>query len=257
MFVCARLYPYVRGDGAYDRPNPLLDLPIREPRNVTVTRATSDSLGIRTDQVPATLSRVILNINDRITGDNRAVALHGGLIGVAQDDDGALRPVAGWHLTPATIEIDDVIDRIEREHVVAPPETPSFFGGSADLVALYRRLGSATLFDGAWRLLPESEHRRVWRSSHQHSLVTVIDLADGRSIAAASDDATETTHWVTCRIGRPDNDEGHRLLDEAVDVPVYGTSLAMLLEAAMDSGGDISHLVTGNLHRLEAACTPS
>jgi hypothetical protein len=37
------------------------------------------------------------------------------------DDDGALCPVAGWYLAPAAVEIDDVIDRIEREQQVSPP----------------------------------------------------------------------------------------------------------------------------------------
>jgi hypothetical protein len=41
------------------------------------------------------------------------------------------------------------------------------------------------------------------------------------------------------------------LVDEPADVPVYGTSLALLLDAALDSGGDISHLETGRLDQLD------
>jgi hypothetical protein len=33
-------------------------------------------------------------------------------------------------------------------------------------------------------------------------------------------------------------------------VPVYGTSLALLLDAALDSGGDIAHLETTRLSQL-------
>jgi hypothetical protein len=40
------------------------------------------------------------------------------------------------------------------------------------------------------------------------------------------------------------------LLDEAADVPVLGTSLALLLDAALDSGGDVAHLETGRLDQL-------
>jgi len=81
----ARLYPYLTGDGVLNEPNPLLELPIDEPRDVT---ADDDMVyrgpGIRSDSVPATLSRVRVNLNDRGRGDNQAVALHAGLVSVAQ-----------------------------------------------------------------------------------------------------------------------------------------------------------------------------
>jgi len=88
---------------------------------------------------------VVVNVNGRIAGDNRTLALHAGLVGTVQDPDGALRPVAGWHLAPAAVEIEDVLDRITHDHDTTPPE-PSRFGvdGPADLVALYRRIGSAS-----------------------------------------------------------------------------------------------------------------
>jgi hypothetical protein len=38
---------------------------------------------------------VVINVNDQVCGDNQVVTVHGGLIGIAQDPDGALRPVAG------------------------------------------------------------------------------------------------------------------------------------------------------------------
>ncbi|MGI8332715.1 DUF4419 domain-containing protein [Actinomadura scrupuli] len=258
----ARLYPYLTGQGEVSRPNPLLDLPIDEPRDVT----TDDEMGyrgpgIRSDRVPATLSRVIVNVNDRAGAENRAVALHAGLVGVAQDDDGALRPVAGWYLAPATVEIDDVIDRIVRDHETDPPRPHRLFYASADLAAVYRRVGSATLFDGAWRLRPVADHRRVLRGEGQCQIETVIDLADGRSICAAIEFSAQIFHWVLCRIekaapGPPGTPNSRfRLVDEPADVPVYGTSLALLLDAALDSGGDISHLETGRLDQLDGPAT--
>lgn len=252
----ARLYPYLAGDGVVNVPNPLLELPIDEPRDVTVDGMFYRGAGIRSDGVPATLSRVIVNVNDKVGRNNQAVALHAGLVGVAQDDDGALRPVAGWHVAPAAVEIDDVIDRIVRDHDVTPPQPVRLFDACADVVAVYRRIGSATLFGGAWRLRPVVDHRQVWRGDYL-PIVTIIDLADGRSIGAASDYDTQTTHWVICRVEEvaPEGSDAlrrdFRLVDEPADVPVYGTSLALLLDAALDSGGDIAHLETGRLDQLD------
>ncbi|MFY1698591.1 DUF4419 domain-containing protein [Solwaraspora sp. WMMA2101] len=253
----ARLYPYLRGKGALDRPNPLLELPVDEPRDATVDgRGFYNGPGIRTDRLPATLSRVIVNVNDATANDNRTVALHAGLVGVAQDDDGALRPVAGWYLAPAAVEIDDVIDRIVRDHDITPPQRLDVFNLTDELVALYQRVGSATLFD-IWRLLPVTEHRHIYRDYDEPSLLAVIESPDGQSICAALDDKTQSAHWVRCRIeevaaARSDEFQARfRLIDDPADVPVYGTSLAHLLDAALDSGGDISHLETGRLDQLD------
>ncbi|MDQ3786021.1 MAG: DUF4419 domain-containing protein [Actinomycetota bacterium] len=235
----ARLYPYLERDGVVSTPNPLLDLPVDEPRDVTG----DDIVGIRSDHVPAALSRVVVNVNDGT--DVRAVALHAGLAGVTQLDDGALCPVAGWHLSPATVEIEDVIDRIVRDHVTTPPESRSLrvLVQCADLVALYDRVGSATLFDGSWRLRPGQDARTIVLDDGD--LITpVFDLSDGTTLCAVDSD-TRVTHWITGHL-----DENHRLSDDPRDVPVYGTSLAHLLNAALDSGGDIGHLKTGTLDRL-------
>jgi hypothetical protein len=253
----ARLYPYLSREGVIDLPNPLLDLPIDQPRDLTGDdRMGYRGPGVRTSQVSAVLSRVNVNVNDQVAGDNRVVALHAGLVGVAQDTDGALRPIAGWHLAPGGVEIDDVIDRIVREHETTAPQPARVWSAAADLVAVYRRIGSAGLFDGAWRLVPIGEHRLVFRDHGRPLIETIIDLADGRSIAAVTDDLTEVTHWVIGRIEKEPADDHRsrwRLLDDPAEVAVYGTSLALLLDAALDSGGDIAHLRTGHLGQLDAA----
>ncbi|MEU3458265.1 hypothetical protein ABZ671_32505 [Micromonospora sp. NPDC006766] len=46
-------------------------------------------------------------------------------------------------------------------------------------------------------------------------------------------------------------DARFRLVDDPADVPVYGTSLAQLLDTALDSDGDITHLETGRLDQLD------
>jgi hypothetical protein len=247
----ARFYPYLTHITA-DVPNPLLELPIGEPRDVTTEpggRYTGP--GVQSSSIPATLSRVVVNVNDRVSGDNRVVALYAGLVGVAQDPDGALRPVAGWHVTPAVMEIDDVIDRMVREHHTTPPQNVP---GDApvEVIALYHRVGSATLFGGRWRLVPANERRYVeflnlWTE-------TLIELADGRTIAAATDVSTTLTYWVLCRVAETSepgqSTPRYRLADDPADVPLLGTSLAILLDAAMDSDGDVVHLETGRLNHL-------
>lgn len=249
-----RFYPYLAGT-TVDVPNPMLDLPLGEPSGVTPS---PDSFyrgpGIRSTAVPATLSRVIINVNDRGAGDNRVVALEGGLVAVAQDPDGALRPVAGWHVAPAAVQIDDVIDRIVTGHDTTPPDGlgPE---GSADTVALYSRIGSATLFGGRWRLVPHTEHRR-FRIGGSHVASALVELADGRSIASVVDHDTQTEHWLLCRVADDPSPKGFGRLGELAgdpaDVPMLGTSLAMLLQSALDADGDIAHLETGRLDRFLA-----
>jgi hypothetical protein len=257
-----RFYPYLAGDGGQDQPNPMLDLPLDEPRDLTVDPDDYRGYtgpGITSDTVPATLSRVRVYLVDRARGANSTVALHGGVAAVAQDPDGALRPVTGWHVAPAAVEIDDVIDRIVAEHRADPPVPPRYPRGPAEILAIHRRMASATLFDGAWRLLPDRETRHASFPGGP-SLTAYIDLPDGRSIAAVADYRTGTSHWVVCRIesgGPPPGPDEYRLPppDRLVDrrpedVPVYGTSLALLLETALDHDGDFEQLRVGTLDRL-------
>ncbi|WP_344899093.1 DUF4419 domain-containing protein [Actinomadura meridiana] len=252
----ARFYPYLVLNGEAAQPNPLLELPIDEPRDVATDPGRRyDGPGIRSDCVPATLSRVRVTINDRVGRVNQSVALHAGLLGIAQDEDGALRPLGGWYLAPAPVEIDDVIDRIVRDHETDPPQPHSWYQASAELAELYRRVGSATMFDGAWRLRPIADRRVVWRRMDQGLITAIIDFADGRSLCGVVDSGERAFHWIVCRVERVDAEgEPHkkfRLVDDPADVPVYGTSLAMILDVALDSGGDISRLETGRLDRLD------
>lgn len=253
----ARLYPYLRGSAGIDQPNPLLDLPIDEPRELTFGRMGYQGPGVRSDTVPATLSRVVVTVNDRNSGDNSAVALRGGLVGVAQDADGALRPVAGWHLASAQIEIGDVIDRLIREHQVSPPQPGLLPNGTAELAGLYERVGAATLFGGAWRLLPIAEHGLIPRDYPIPYLATIMQIPGDRVLAAAVD-LGETMHWVTCHVEDLGLDptglagRRQRLLDEPADVPIFGTSLALVLQSILD-GGDLTGLETGRLADLDTA----
>lgn len=66
--------------------------------------------------------------------------------------------------------------------------------------ALYNRVGAATLFDGAWRLLPVAERGHIPRGYHDMHLATIMTIPDGGCLAAAVDLTSETMHWITCRV---------------------------------------------------------
>ncbi|GAB3840472.1 hypothetical protein [Dactylosporangium cerinum] len=159
-------------------------------------------------------------------------------------------------MAPAAIEIEDVLDRLVREHETTPPVDDRRHG-PADLIALYSRIGSATLFDGRWRLLPARDRQLVDDDFTEWFTETLIDLDDGRSIAAVVDLVTQATYWVVCRLAAIESPRPYgprfRLAEDLADIPVLGTSLALLLDAAMDAGGDIAHLETGRLDQLPTA----
>jgi hypothetical protein len=254
----ARLYPYLLSNGKLEHPNPLLDLPIDQPRDLTGPHPRGmgyQGPGIPSTGVPATLSRVVVNVNDQVTGDNRAVALSAGLVAVAQNLDGALGPVAGWHLTPATPNIHDVTDRLTREHSTTPPAPTPAWQLPAEAVALYERIGSAVLFDATsapWRGLPVADHRITYLGDgYAVSVQGIIELPGDRMLAALARDMQEPTFWVICRMRRGASGRSTWEVDqEPADIQVYGTSLAMIIDAALDAGGDIDHLRTGWLNDL-------
>ena len=152
-----------------------------------------------------------------------------------------------------------MIDRLLASHQAAPPAPGHAFFPfvPAEVTALYDRIGSAALFGGAWRLLPPAERRMAWLADSHRQILAFIDLPDGRSIAATTDAGGHAMHWISCRLTEtgPRHPAEWRprqaqLIDDPADVPVYGTSLAQILDAALDSGGDITHLETTRLSHL-------
>ncbi|MEU8077807.1 DUF4419 domain-containing protein [Catellatospora citrea] len=251
----ARLFPYLNGESSADQPNPLLELPLDEPRDVTEGGRLYFGPGVWPADVPATLSRVVVNVADPVGDGISAVALHGGVVAVAQDPAGALHPVAGWHLAPASADIDDLLDRIEREHVTAPPGRPNWHG-PAELVAMYQRMSSATLFDGAWQLAPAFLPRRA-NLDGNITVAPAFDLPDGRSICWVHRWREVVNHWAVCRVAEVRTEAGNGMYvrnwafdDDPAAVWLYGTSLATLLEVALDNGGDIASLRSGRLADL-------
>jgi hypothetical protein len=175
--------------------------------------------GIRTDRVPATLSQVRIDVNDRLDGQNRPVALHAGLVAITQDPDGALRPLPGWHLTPATLQIGEVIDRLIRDHPTTRP--------------------------------PHPHPTRCGRHPANSSPCTTASAPPPCSTAPGSYAPRATTD----RSGSGTN--SHPSWPSSTPPMVAGsapspttTSLALLLDAALDSQGDITYLETCHLDQL-------
>jgi hypothetical protein len=195
--------------------------------------------------------------------------LNAGLVGVTQDEDGALRPVAGWHLARATAGIGEVIDRLVAAGLTEPAEEPRRRGrrlegpeeileGPGEVIALYHRIASATLAGGSWRLRPAAEHSTASLRGTGLRVEIIADLPDGRSLAAATSFSTDVTHWITARFTEDDSRQSpirraprdDKFLDAPAEVPVYGTSLAAILAAALDNDGDITHLESARLSDL-------
>jgi hypothetical protein len=270
----ARLYPYLLRAGRHDRVNPLLALPLDEPRD---TDGDHFGLpGVRSDDVGAGLSTAIVHVHSR--GERVRVDLDGGLVGVTQDDDGALEPVCGWALRVARSSIHDIVDRLRADHAVTPrrvgPADGRALTGPADVIALYDYLDEATLFASTipWRIRPRAEHEQIeltmLHGGHL-SVTRLIDLPDGTCVAS---NAGQRTHYVRLATGMlgPPRPAAHGWDDPQIiavhgpapirrpstqtveETPVVATSLADLLTWALDHGGSTDLPILGQLvDRLE------
>jgi hypothetical protein len=192
----------------------------------------------------------VVRINNPVARKNKSVALHAGLVGVTQSPNWELKPIAGWHVTEATPKIGPVLDRIVRDHETTPPVKVLHWAASAEVVELYERFGSATAADGQWRIVPADGHRKVF-PRRRMVLDGYVELADGRILAMIGD--RRDYAWVLCRFD-PDTDNDRpdrwRLAGSADDVPVLGTSLAMVLDVILD-GDDPARLEIGRLDELD------
>lgn len=254
-----RLYPYLVEAGTVACPNPMLDLPIDDPRGHD-RRGDYRGPGIRTDQVSHTSSRVLVHLDAPPTAGRGAVALHGGVVGVTQHEDGALQPILGWYLLPAKLELADVLDRmVGTEGCVAAPSTSSRterrgLQGPADVIALFDRVASASLFGGAWRLRePRACQLTAKMLDHRTSIAgismgCIFDLSDGQALCYACVGDFKLG-WFRARVTPTPGDwvVETNLADAPEDIAMLGDSLALILETALDTGGDVSALAHGTL----------
>lgn len=254
----ARLYPYLIHGGQVSIVNPLLELPIDEPRDAGAGEEDEPRWyagpGIRSDMVPAGPCTARVQVVDIVRNERRQVALHGGVLAVAQDPEGRLGPVCGWILRAAGPSIAVVLDRIRAEHACVAATAPAESAapricGPADVVGLYRELDEATLFAETrrWWIRPLAQHERI-AFVHTHgasfSVDRCIDLPDGRFVALAHvrgetalvlgrSDAIEPPGDVVVKYGVRER----RSTEALAEVPVLDMSLAELLDAALAANG--------------------
>jgi hypothetical protein len=241
-----RLYPYIEVDGVVNHPNPMLALPIDEPRGFPSGKH-YDGPGLRSSAVPATRSRVRVHVVDG-AGAPRGVALEAGVVAVAQEPDLALRPMIAWRLAPAEAEIEDVVDRIladPRTVVVKPAGEHRDLEGPAELIALYQRIDTATLFESprTWRIRAPGEHLQL-RMKAGDPIFCLIDVPDGRSIGYRFPLRSGEIRWYLCTIREPSS--GATRSGIAALQPIsksamidLGDSLTAILDAALDADGAI------------------
>jgi hypothetical protein len=177
----ARLYPYVKSEGRFDAPNPLLALPLDADPQIDD--------GITTDGVPARASSCLFDVRDATSGTRYDVVIEGGLMAVEVDDAGRLRPQAAFRVRRGEASIGAVVDSMRahpRVSLEAPAPSPEDWRARADvglpaeLRALYDACGGARLFDG-WRLRPLAEHQRIEVGGCH--MKRFLDLPDGTFLA--------------------------------------------------------------------------
>ena len=250
-----RLYPYLRGTGQADEPNPMLDLALGEPSGLTVKQLRRyGGPGIRSNAIPDALSTVPVHVVSEPDRSIGAVTLHAGLVAVVQDRDGRLVPTVGWHLTDAAVPpIDDLIDRIIAEHETTPPVPPERPmrppSGTADVIAIRTRIGTAFLFGGAWTLQPA--YRKVpTRIGSHRGFVTqpnYVSIGRGHMDLLFELPGDRVLGWLR----RPWHDARWIVTDrdEPVELLDVGTSLAAFMHGALESGGAWEHMVVGRVDR--------
>lgn len=261
----ARFYPYLVADGRVSHPNPLLELPLDEPRDATSgDERWYQGPGVRSDAVPAGASTARIHVVNMESGERSEVALEGGVLAVTQDEGGRLTPRCGWALRRATPAIASVIERIRAGHSFAPAQAREWrqqmsLAGPADFVGLYHELEEATLFAATrpWRILPPAQHRRILfptPNGQTADALRFLDLPDGTFLAVASvrggsvlvrarADALEPPPPPPPSTGDPYGPETIEVLPRELrsrqpvaEVAILRAPLAEILTAALDAG---------------------
>lgn len=119
----ARLWPYVREDGAFRARNPLLAERLSwEPPE---SSSSFSAPGVPPSSVPAAPSSCLVNVRDPLGQRLGDAVFTGGLLAVEQDPDGRLVPRAGWFARRSRASLGLVLDEIVAHHAAvqwpAPP----------------------------------------------------------------------------------------------------------------------------------------
>ncbi|GLW34387.1 DUF4419 domain-containing protein [Actinoplanes regularis] len=94
------------------------------------------------------------------------------------------------------------------------------------------------VYDGAWRLRPFDS---CYDLGGHWWIAPVFDLSDGRSLCVVGEFASDRNYWTIAHWA------DRKLVDDPAGLRVFGQSLAELLEVALDTGGDVTHLDSGAL----------
>lgn len=274
----ARLYPYIQDVTRLAQRNPLLALPFDFVRPEPDWEDDFlDSSGIRTIDVPATLSRVLIDIRDRTCTPPARLGfdLEAGVTHVEQDASGNLVPRCGYFLRRHERSIHEAIERMKAEHACEPPAPGGILvrdmSTMGEVVALYEHLSSAVLFDGprAWRLRrlevmgegPYQRLRGTIRLERWTQLMPLLDLpggrllceADGVYVCVRAADVTRDpdAHEVDEITGlQGPACEGWTLDAGLEQIPIVDRRLSDLLFRVLDGGPDVDLPALGTLRDL-------
>ncbi|MCE9578127.1 MAG: DUF4419 domain-containing protein [Deltaproteobacteria bacterium] len=255
----ARLFPYTGVSGVYEERNPLLAFELD-----AALPASGESYytgpGIYAHSAPRGISQVPVWLE--FEGNRSLVFVEGGVLAVEQDDAGALVPRCGYLVRDGGAPVLAVIDRLRRDHVATPGTDARAWASDSALRRLFAEIGSATLFDGAWRLLPPERRDSIHlypRDGRYTTAVRIVDLADGTLLALALDLDERSRVVVRLRadhlepapppvdgeIDVSDQPYGEaaarwRTRERVEDIPIVGESLIEVLAHALDSGGALA-----------------
>jgi hypothetical protein len=279
----ARLYPYVKGDGAFRERNPLLTVAEEEiGRSRKASNSMFDYSGpcISADSTMPGLSKVemVVEISERPT---RNFDLLGGLVGVRQHDDGALEAQAGWFVVEAQARISDVIEKLRGAGL---PELPSQSSQTSqhgespfkrsmtrpeEIMALYSSFDGGMLPFG-WLLRPARELAWGWHVIKPHfkyasvEMTVFADLPDRSMLAFAQAGCLGGPRRGVVHLPpgsifdenrRDENERSARwdwsLLCEERDIAWVGNTIAEVLLRAFETGGaDVRARKAGQLPTL-------
>jgi hypothetical protein len=187
----ARLYPYLVTGHSLDVPNPLLALPIDEPRGKA--DHSFAVVGVVPSEVPPTLCTVRVNMCGAV--EPQAVQLDAGVAVVAQDEDGRLVPMADWHIRRGRAVIQDVVERLRALPGFEPaPERVPYHGVPAELLAFWHLVDRVTLPGDRWRVLGPA--KRAQREIGGRTGFPVLAAGDDELIACVrrTDDDFDVLH---------------------------------------------------------------
>ncbi|AKU95844.1 hypothetical protein AKJ09_02508 [Labilithrix luteola] len=265
----ARLFPYVKSAGTVSVPNPLLALRLSQPDDTGSPNEWYNGPGIALEDAPCGPSSMLVRVEDLIGGRTEELEASGGLMGIEQDEHGALRPVSAYVIRRPEASILDVADRIVREHRYTVDERDplrSLVAGTAEQIALAERIGTATLaFSGerTWRLRGRRDRELVDVKLSDGTTELIqrwLDLPNGLFLAHAltrkgsayvlGDERflvrpppLEGTDPVTgLSYAHPPIEVWPKRLETtqwAQDVPVVGSSLAAILLHALEHDGEL------------------